>query len=234
MRTPILVLHILGGTIGVLAGFAAVAVRKGGRWHQMSGLVFVASMLTMSSAATYLALRIHQTANVIGGMLTFYMVATAWMTAKRRDGETSRLDWGVMALIFALGIGVVREGLRALSSANGQQDTPPGAYFFFGAIALLAGAGDLRMLMSGGVSGSKRLTRHLWRMCFAWFVASGSIFLARPHLFPAFMRTTGMLTVLGFLPLGLMIFWLIRVRVARRYRKSALVAASGRLAGAGA
>jgi hypothetical protein len=67
------------------------------------------------------------------------------------------------------------------------------------------------MLLGGGVRGAKRIARHLWRMCFAWFIASSSIFLARPHLFPAVMRKTGALYLLSVLPLILMIFWLIRV-----------------------
>src|ERR1700677_4890735 len=84
---------------------------------------------------------------------------------------------------------------------------------------LLAGAGDVRSLTRGSISGSPRLTRHLWRMCFALFIASASIFLARPQLFPAILKTTGVLALLTFLPLILMIFWLIRVRSAKPYRQ---------------
>jgi hypothetical protein len=57
-------------------------------------------------------------------------------------------------------------------------------------------------------------------MCFALFIAASSIFLARQQLFPAIMRKTGALFLLSFLPLGLMVFWLVRVRVARRFKKS--------------
>jgi hypothetical protein len=56
-------------------------------------------------------------------------------------------------------------------------------------------------------------------MCFALFIAASSIFLARQHLFPAFMRKTGALFLLSFLPLALMVFWLVRVRFARRFQK---------------
>jgi hypothetical protein len=79
--------------------------------------------------------------------------------------------------------------------------------------------GDVRMLVRRGISGSHRIARHLWRMCFALFIAAGSIFLARQHLFPAFMRKTGMLVFLSVLPLLLMIFWLIRVRVTNPDKK---------------
>jgi cell division protein FtsW (lipid II flippase) len=69
------------------------------------------------------------------------------------------------------------------------------------------------------IDGTQRLARHLWRMCFALFIASMSVFLARQHLFPAILRTTGVLYVLSFSPLLLMIFWLIRIRVANAFKR---------------
>jgi uncharacterized membrane protein len=44
--------------------------------------------------------------------------------------------------------------------------------FMFGVAALLASAGDRRMIRAGGLRGAPRLKRHLWRMCFALFIAS--------------------------------------------------------------
>jgi hypothetical protein len=80
------------------------------------------------------------------------------------------------------------------------------------------------MLVRGGSSGAARIARHLWRMCFAFFIASASIFLARQQLFPAVLRRTGALILLSFLPLILMIFWLVRIRFANAYKR--MVAAS--------
>jgi hypothetical protein len=68
------------------------------------------------------------------------------------------------------------------------------------------------MLMRGEVSGTQRIARHLWRMCFGLFIAASSVFLARQHLFPAFVRKSGVLYLLSFLPLILMIYWLVRIR----------------------
>jgi hypothetical protein len=56
-------------------------------------------------------------------------------------------------------------------------------------------------------------------MCFALFIAASSIFLARQQIFPAIFRKTGALFLLSFLPLGLMVFWLVRVRFARKFQK---------------
>ena len=114
-------------------------------------------------------------------------------------------------------------GLEAASSQTGlKYGYPAWPYFFMGSVALLASVGDIRMLWRRGISGTQRIARHLWRMCFALFIAAGSIFLARQQLFPAIMRQTGALVFLSFLPLILMIFWLIRIRFKNAYKKTAL------------
>jgi hypothetical protein len=95
-----------------------------------------------------------------------------------------------------------------------------------GSVAVVATVGDVRMLLRRGISGTRRIARHLWRMCFALFIASSSLFLARQQLFPELMRKTGTLVLLSILPLILMIFWLIRIRFANAWKKRAWVAAS--------
>jgi hypothetical protein len=73
------------------------------------------------------------------------------------------------------------------------------------------------MLIRGGIAGTQRIARHLWRMCFALFVAAASIFLARQHLFPAILQKTGALVFLSFLPLLLLVYWMARIRFAKAY-----------------
>ena len=46
-------LHIAGGTLGLLSGTAAICFRKGCRPHVLAGRVFVASMLIMAMGAIY-------------------------------------------------------------------------------------------------------------------------------------------------------------------------------------
>ena len=76
--SPLLVLHIGAATVGLLSGAAAMSFHKGSRWHGLSGNVFFISMLCMSGAGAYMAFMKSQTNNVFGGVLTFYLVATAW------------------------------------------------------------------------------------------------------------------------------------------------------------
>jgi hypothetical protein len=219
MRSPLLLLHIIAGTLGMLSGFVTAFLRKGSRRHGLAGNVFVVSMMSLGATGMYLATRKHQPGNILGGALTFYLVTTAWLTARRRDGEPGILDWGALLIVLGIAAFEMTYGLEAAMSPTGlKYDYPPWPYLIFGSIAVLATVGDIRMLVRGGIAGSQRLARHLWRMCFALFIAAASIFLARQQLFPAILQRTGVLVFLSVLPLLLLIFWLFRVRFAKAYK----------------
>jgi hypothetical protein len=221
MRSPLLFLHIVAGTLGMLSGFVAVFLRKGSRRHALAGTVFVITMLCLSSTGVFLAVMKSQPGNILGGALTFYLVATAWMTARRKDGAPGIFDWGALLVVFTIATIEITLGIEAALSPTGQKyDYPPWPYFIFGCVALLAAVGDVRMLVRGGISGAQRIARHLWRMCFALFVAAASTFLARQQVFPAILQKTGVLVFLSFLPLILLIFWMFRVLLTKAYRRT--------------
>jgi hypothetical protein len=204
--------------------------RKGSPRHVVAGRIFVASMLTMGALATYLAITRHQPNNIGGGIITVYLIGTAWLTARRRDGETSRLDWVLLLIPLANGI------LSWMSGHSSLDGVPVGMILFMGSVMLLAAAGDVRMLVSGSVFGTKRISRHLWRMCFGLFIAAGSFFLGgsnRPlrllstvglgkYLSPALFNTP-LYLVLTILPLILLIFWLVRVRFTNAYNGKPMI-----------
>jgi uncharacterized membrane protein len=216
MRLPLLFLHITGGIIGLLSGAASMSLRKGSRGHRAAGNVFVVAMLIMGACGSTLALMKHQTNNVFGGLLTVYMITTAWLAGHRKDGETSVFDWGALVFGLAIGGSLLTLGVLVTNGQAAQQaGVPLGMYFFMGTIPLLAAAGDIRMLMRGGISGTPRIARHLWRMCFGLFIASGSFFLGQQQVFPPAIRKQYILAPLAILPLVLLIYWLVRVRIRK-------------------
>jgi hypothetical protein len=230
--SPILIGHICGGTLGLLSGTAAMSFRKGSPRHVLAGNVFVISMLSMAVAAVYLAAVRHQPNNIGGGIITSYLIGTAWLTARRRDGETRHFDWIVLVIPLTLGILTWMNGIKVVrSGASSQDGVPVGMTFFMGSVMLLAAAGDIRMLVRGGVLGAKRIARHLWRMCFGLFIAAGSFFMGpsnRPlrllsamgvgQRLPRALFSTTPYLIFTLLPLIMLIFWLIRVRFTNAYK----------------
>ena len=218
-RSPLVLFHIWNGLAGLLSGAAAMALRKGSRWHELAGRVFVVSMLSMSGSAAYIAaVDPHgKPINMLMGVLTFYLVATAWLTARRRRPQTGVIDWIGLAVAVALAAGLANYGVEAANSQAGSRDgAAAGVYLAFSAIAALAALLDVRMIRRGGVTGTPRLTRHLWRMCTALFVAVTSFFLGQPQVFPVAVRNTGLLVVPSLLVIAALGFWLFRVSAFQR------------------
>jgi hypothetical protein len=217
--SPLLIVHIGAGSLGILSGYAAVFVRKGERLHRLYGTVFFLSMLTVSTLAVYLALFVPPThsggappsASVSVGLLTFYLAATAWMTVKRKAGGIGLFEKGALIAVLGIAAALLIFGWRAARIPAAQ----PGSYvpyFVFASFAAFAAAADLKVVLRGGISGAPRIARHLWRMCFALFFAAAFFFLGQQGAMPRFMRGSPMLFVPALAPLVLMLFWLCRVR----------------------
>jgi len=223
--SPILIVHIIGGMIAVLAGFIALFARKGARLHRKSGDVFVISMLFMAAGGAYAAFVKSQTFNIFAGVITFYLVATAALTVRHKEKETGRADYAFLLIALAAGGASLAMGVSQAGSKGAA------AYFIFAIIALLCSAGDVRMLIRGGLAGPQRMLRHVWRMCFALFVATGSFFLGtasdpvfkkaglRAKLFSHAIRQTHLPEIPVYVLIALTIFWIIRVRFSNMYRK---------------
>jgi uncharacterized membrane protein len=218
--SPLLVLHICAATITVPSGSAALLFRKGSRRHRAAGNVFFISMLIMSASGAYMGFMKQQTINVVVGVLTFYLVATAWAAVKRKEGEIGLFEFAAMLVASAVGAAALIFGSEAANSATGLKDGFPAAgYFVFGSVALFSAAGDVRMVLRGGVSGRQRIARHLWRMCFALLIAALSLFLGKQQHFPEAIRKTHLLNVPIILIAVSMIFWLVRVRFSGAYKE---------------
>ena len=74
------------------------------------------------------------------------------------------------------------------------------------------------MTQSGALRGAPRLARHLWRMCFALFIAALSFFIGQAKVIPKPIRVSGLLAIPVLAVLVTMLYWMWRVRVRRSYR----------------
>ncbi len=210
-HASVLALHIGAAALGLLAGLTAISLRKGARWHRRAGRVFSVAMLSMGASAVYLALAKAQILNALVGVLTCYLVATAWLAGRPRGLE--RRDAERTALVFAALTGVAFVGC-GIAAANGALeltgDESAGGYFFFGLVALLAAALDARLLLRG-ISARHRTARHVWRMTFPLAIAVISVgprlYKFFPHLSKSMVVQLGPVTLV----LVAMMYWLWRV-----------------------
>ena len=124
-------------------------------------------------------------------------------------------------IVVHVGAGILAmlAGALAIAFRAVKNQSSAGAYFFFRTLASLSAAGDVAMLFRGGLSGKPRIARHVWRMCFGWFIATVSFFMGQQQVFPKWLRGSSILVALAFLPLLFLSFWLIRVRFTDAYQQ---------------
>jgi len=219
----LLPIHIVAGLIAIASGFVALYTVKGMKRHRKSGTVFVYSMLALAGTGATIAAIKSQPANVMGGLISIYLVTTGVLTLRPRDGKLRLIDAASIAAAVALALLSTRLGFQIANSPTGRLDgVPPAPLFAFAMVAALGGIGDLRVLLARGLQGKHRIARHLWRMCFAMFIASGSFFLGQAKVFPKPIRIIPLLAIPAFLPLLFLIYWLVRVLLTKWYRATEL------------
>lgn len=211
--------HIIAGSLALLSGYAALYARKGATLHRRAGIVFVYAMLTMALAGVLIAAvrRVAPAVNIPAGLLTGYLVITSLMTVRPVAKRRPWLDAGLMLLALGLGAANVTLAFNAMTQ-GGSATYAAIPFTVFGAVGLLAGAGDFRVLRSGPLQGARCLARHLWRMSFALVIAALSFFIGQADEFPPALRIMPLLALPVLAALVTMLYWLWRVRIRRSMR----------------
>jgi hypothetical protein len=170
--------------------------------------------------------------HIVAGGLAIILGAVALLAAKgatlhRRSGLLfvyAMLTMGISGSILALRQSLTNPneigmGFKALGNADGTLNGVPFFMpFFLAVVTTLAAVGDVRVLRSGAMRGAPRLARHLWRMCFALFIAAGSFFSIRERVAKVLPDpfTTPMMRALPIvLVFVAMFYWLWRIRGRR-------------------
>ena len=215
MELPILVLHVSGGSLAILAGYVAICVAKGASLHRRSGTVFVYAMALMGLSGLLVALLRDKPGSMAGGPLAAYFTITALTTVR----PVRRAFEGAM-LVIPTAVGILGVLQVAEYRAAGRSVTPDGVpvamLAFLSTICLIAAVSDVRVLRTGPLTGASRIARHLWRMCFAFWMATGSFFLGQMDEFPAALQQPALMAIPALVPLVAMLYWLWRVRLRRR------------------
>jgi uncharacterized membrane protein len=207
----LLVIHVCGATIGLLSGYLAMMLRKGSGVHRAAGTIFFGSMLTMAACAATVAFARSHFMNAFTSTLTFYLVVTGFLAARRE--KPSIVNRIAVVVVLMVAAGLMTYGVIAVNRPTGRLDGYPAAlYFVFGSIALLHGASDIRMLLRGGVTGPPRIARHLWRMSLALLFATLSLWPGQPRFFPVSWQATHLLYVPHILLFGSMMLALVRMQ----------------------
>ena len=208
--------HIGAGTAGIISGFIALYATKGAKLHRRVGMVFVYAMLTAAVLGGLIAaLRgVAPTINIPASVLTAYLVLTALTTVRPPFPGSRALALALMTVALGMGTVLLTWTLQA-AAAGGRQAGFAFTYGLFAFVGMTGGISDWRVIRSGALKGAARLGRHLWRMCFALFIAALSFFIGQAKVFPEPIRIRPLLAMPVLLVLATMFYWLWRVRIRR-------------------
>ena len=221
----LLPIHIAAGGLAIVLGAVALSVKKGGTIHRRSGLLFVYAMLVMGVSASILSL-------LNGPRLRECL-------RRRADGvfRRHRAHHCPPGIVLdapnqrrcADGRGRTRCRLRCRRSEVDQYARPRREWRpvpdrgrdvvdHRRRVDRWRRPATCASCASALPRGGPRLARHLWRMCFALFIAAGSFFSIRERVAQILPEpfTTGPMRALPIVLLfGAMFYWLWRVRGRR-------------------
>jgi uncharacterized membrane protein len=215
----ILPVHILAGLLALVFGYIALFANKGAAVHRKSGTGFVIAMTVMSLTGALIATVKPDRGSIIAGLLTFYFVVTGLLTVKQVPGH-NRISTFVMVLGFVVGLFAIWAGWWL--AQRGRPEAAP--MLIFSAMSIGGAVGDWRMLRAGGIQGRARIKRHLWRMCFAMWVAAASFFWGPPNRVPELIRYPMVFPIPVLAPIAVMAYWLWKMRGKRIVRGIAVAA----------
>lgn len=230
---PESIFHAIVGTAGLVTGIAALASRKGARWHRVLGTIFFAVMLTTAASGAYLAISREQPSNAIAGIVTIYLLLTSWVTVRRAEGKLGVFEFGAFFFSAAAAAAAWYFAITEIRAGGAMLGGIP--YLVISSIISIAALADLSVLIRRGIAGRQRIARHLWRMQLGFAAAVGSFFPGQLEIFPAFIREFKPFIVL-FIPffavIGLMFLWLAIVLFTNWFKNRAIIAAPARAADA--
>lgn len=207
-------IHILAGTIALISGGLSFAVTKGSPLHKRSGTVFVVSMILMAASGALLAFLATEALNMVAGLVTLYLVVTAYFTVHPLKSNATPIQALIMLFGFVVGTYAIYTGVRAFSAGMSEIDgNPVQVIIVFGSVAFIAALLDLRLLIVRRLPRKWQLVRHIWRIGFAMFIATASFFLGQSQFIPESLRNVFTLVGPVLLVLILTVYWVVRVSV---------------------
>lgn len=185
-----LVLHIIGGSLGLLSGLCNIIRKKGDRNHKLVGKVFFMSMLTAGISSLILSSLHPNSFLFIVGVFTLYMICSGQRCLKHKQVDKFKLgfiDWAITICMLIAGLMFVGTGVLGLIKSN----LFGIVYIVFGSLGSLFVWQDYNNYTKKSKIKNYWLLAHLQRMIGS-FIASLTAFLVVnakyfPDLIPSYV-----------------------------------------------
>ena len=156
----LLPLHILAGTIALLATVFAICSEKGKKIHIISGRTYYWGMVGIFLTALPMSIINKEIFLFLIAFFSFYLAFAGRRFAQNRTGIASKIDWIAVGLMIVTGIGMCVLALFYVIESNSHYIT----LLLFGFISIAIGFTDYKTYKHQEAIGQKRIARHLTNM----------------------------------------------------------------------
>ena len=156
----LLPLHILAGTIALLATIFAICSEKGKKIHIISGRTYYWGMVGIFLTALPMSIINKEIFLFLIAFFSFYLAFAGRRFAQNRTGIASKIDWIAVGLMIVTGIGMCVLALFYVIEGNSHYIT----LLLFGFISIVIGFTDYKTFKHQEAIGQKRIARHLTNM----------------------------------------------------------------------
>ena len=156
----LLPIHILAGTIALLAAAFAICSEKGKKIHITAGRTYYWGMAGIFLTALPMSIITSNVFLFLIAFFSFYLAFAGRRFAQNRKGTASIVDWIAVGLMIAAGLSMWVLAVFNSIENNSQYIT----LTVFGFIAIALGYSDYKTYKQQEATGKKRIARHLSNM----------------------------------------------------------------------
>ena len=179
----LLAIHILSGSLALVAAAVAIGSAKGKKHHILAGKTYVLAMLGIFLSAIPMAIITSNLFLFLVAIFSFYMAFAGMRFARNRKGIATNIDWVAIGLMLLSGAGML-----ALSTAYFLTDNPLAIVLLvFGLLSISLGYQNLRAYRDQTLKGPQRIARHLSNMMGGTIAVTTAVLVVNVNIEPSWV-----------------------------------------------
>ena len=194
----LLFIHIIAGSISLIAAAFAVLSSKGKKLHILSGRTYFWGMAIIFLTAIPMSIVSANIFLFLVAIFSFYLAHAGLRFARNRKGIANFFDWVAIGLMVLSGMVMLLLAIFLFMNSNSQHIT----LIVLGFIAISLGYADFKSYRNKSAIGKQRIARHLTNMLAGTIAVITAVLVTNVHIEPVF--------ILGILPTIIItpiIFW---------------------------
>ena len=194
----LLFIHIIAGSVSLLAAALAVVSAKGKKVHIWAGRTYFWGMFLIFITAIPMSIVTNNLFNFLVAIFSFYLAYAGMRFARNRTGIANKFDWAAIGLMVLSGIAMWWLASVYFMNYNTHYIT----LAVFGFIAISLGYADFRGYRNKSAIGKQRIARHLTNMLAGTIAVITAVLVTNVNIEPVFI-----LWILPTILISPIIFW---------------------------